>query len=64
MSLSLEEVLLDEVALDAHLRRTLEVLLSELHLSDLLVGVEEGIDLLAHLLECLLGLLLFLSRTA
>ena len=52
--------LLDEVALDAHLGRALEVLLTELHLSDLLVGVEEGIDLLAHLLECCLGLLLLL----
>ena len=52
--------LLDEVALDAHLGRALEVLLTELHLCDLLVGVEEGIDLLAHLLECCLGLLLLL----
>ena len=56
----LGEGLLDEVALDAHLGRALEVLLTELHLSDLLVGVEEGIDLLAHLLECCLGLLLLL----
>ena len=62
MSLSVREVLLDEIALDAHLRRALEVLLAELHLGDLLVGVEEGIDLLAHLLESCPGILLLLLQ--